>query len=185
VYNDEIHIMGSTSGTYNKAFYSLDTNNPTTALTFVAKVLLRDTKMFNNGSALTGGYNASSLRTWLNGEFLATLPTELQTAIVEVKKLSDGGDNHSIVTTNDKIWIPSVEELCINADGVTVPGQGEAYSVFHTPASRIRKTSDKTAQKYFTRSTYSQGKSNVILPTGDVDQLGSNEEAYVLVGFCM
>jgi hypothetical protein len=151
----------------------------------IINLLLKDARTFNNGSALTGGYNASSLRTWLNGEFLATLPTELQTAIVEVKKLSDGGDNRSLVTTAEKVWIPSLEELGISADGVTVSGQGEAYSVFTSPASRIRKTSDKTAQKYFTRSTFDGTKSNAILPTGEAGQLGSNEEAYVLIGFCM
>lgn len=69
-----------------------------------------------NDSAATGGWEQSSLRKWLAGEGMATLPDDLRNQIRSVRKLTNntGGtkDASSITATDDKLWLPSMSELC-------------------------------------------------------------------------
>lgn len=69
-----------------------------------------------NDSAATGGWEQSSLREWLAGEGMATLPNDLHLQIRSVRKLTNNTgatkDVSSITTTDDKLWLPSMSELC-------------------------------------------------------------------------
>ena len=69
-----------------------------------------------NDHAATGGWEQSSLREWLADEGMATLPDDLRNQIRSVRKLTNntGGtkDASSITATDDKLWLPSMSELC-------------------------------------------------------------------------
>lgn len=69
-----------------------------------------------NDSAATGGWEQSSLREWLAGEGMATLPNDLHLQIRSVRKLTNNTgatkDASSITATDDKLWLPSMSELC-------------------------------------------------------------------------
>lgn len=69
-----------------------------------------------NDSAATGGWEQSSLREWLAGEGMATLPYPLHLQIRSVRKLTNNTgatkDASSITVTDDKLWLPSMSELC-------------------------------------------------------------------------
>lgn len=69
-----------------------------------------------NDSAATGGWEQSSLREWLAGEGMATLPYPLHLQIRSVRKLTNNTgatkDASSITATDDKLWLPSMSELC-------------------------------------------------------------------------
>lgn len=69
-----------------------------------------------NDSAATGGWEQSSLREWLAGEGMATLPNPLHHQIRSVRKLTNNTgatkDAASITVTDDKLWLPSMSELC-------------------------------------------------------------------------
>lgn len=157
------------------------------SLTFIAKNVLSEARKMNDAYATAGGWSAMSLRTWLNGDFLATLPSDLQSALTEVKKLSDGGYNNAEITTsNDKVWIPSVSE--VNSEQTTVVGQGEVYPTFTDSTSRIRTTIDGTARAWWIRSANitSYGGWYNIYSSGGWGSVKVNATGiYILIGFCI
>lgn len=69
-----------------------------------------------NDSAATGGWEQSSLREWLAGEGMATLPNDLHLQIRSVRKLTNNTgatkNASSITAIDDKLWLPSMSELC-------------------------------------------------------------------------
>ncbi len=98
-----------------------------------------------NDSAATGGWEQSSLREWLADEGMATLPDDLRNQIRSVRKLTNntGGtkDASSITATDDKLWLPSMSELCgyqapeTFAEGweylsALYSGEGEQYQLY-------------------------------------------------------
>jgi hypothetical protein len=145
--------------------------------------------MFNDATdnhvRLEGGYPISSIRTYLNGDLLATLPSDLQTAISEVIKISDGGNERVLKTTNDKIWLLSLEELGIEDQTNQLLGQGEAYSAFTDSSSRIKQTSDGLAGLYMTRSTADRDKYCTIKNDGTPFNYYYYNSSYILFGFCI
>ena len=66
-----------------------------------------------------GGWQASSVRSWLSMTFYDSLPTELKQAIKTVEKLTNntGGVDSGVLSpdvvnaTSDKLWLPSYAEL--------------------------------------------------------------------------
>lgn len=128
------------------------------AITFFSKQLLSENRTIPNGSSNSGGWaGSSSLRSWCNSTLFNALPADLQAAIVEVKKWSDGGQNSTVlVETNDKCWFGSCEEL-IYAGGVvspTVKGQGSRYPQSMVHASGIDGNWLKKAKADGTLETY-------------------------------
>lgn len=98
-----------------------------------------------NDSAATGGWEQSSLREWLAGEGVATLPNDLHLQIRSVRKLTNNTgatkDASSITATDDKLWLPSMSELCgyqapeTFAEGckylsALYSGEGEQYQLY-------------------------------------------------------
>lgn len=127
------------------------------ALTWVCKDLSDYMIRFNNTNTNLGGWENSEARTICNGVLYDSFPEKLQAAISEVNKLSDGGiDNKTLVTTVDKVFILSYDELAISANKYSLSGQGEAYSSTFTEDKETRKKylSDGTTAGYITRSSY-------------------------------
>lgn len=174
--------------------------NPKATLTFLAKNLLKDTMAMNSSKKTyddvsgyaAGGWSISDVRTYLNGDFIATLPSDLQTALTPVNKLSgihDGNYNKLFAVTKDSIWIPSttevVGELGMDKD---IDGQGEVYSVFTDSASYKRTSVDGTIFKYFLRSqVLDSGMSKfwLIYDTwAEISGWGNNYNG-ILIGFCL
>ena len=127
------------------------------ALTWVCKDLSDYMIRFNNTNTNLGGWENSEARTICNGVLYDSFPEKLQAAISEVNKLSDGGiDNKTLVTTVDKVFILSYDELSISANKYALSGQGEAYSSTFTEDKETRKKylSDGTTAGYITRSSY-------------------------------
>lgn len=127
------------------------------ALTWACKDLPDYMIRFNNTNTNLGGWENSEARTICNGVLYDSFPEKLQAAISEVNKLSDGGiDNKTLVTTVDKVFILSYDELAISANKYSLSGQGEAYSSTFTEDKETRKKylSDGTTAGYITRSSY-------------------------------
>ena len=98
-----------------------------------------------------GGWENCEMREWLNTTLLEAFPDILQRNIKNINRLSDPGyaaEDKSIVTTADKIAIPSYEELGYNNSAFTTLGQGEPYPLYTDNNSRSIGTT------YWTRSTY-------------------------------
>ena len=188
VYNNEIHILGNYTYSYRKSHFKLNTDHPKATLTFLAKNLLKDSVKMNTSSSNVGGWTSSQLRSWLNTELLTMLSSELQSAVIEVTKLSDGGySDNTIKSTNDKIWIPSVDEIGLSPK-YALAGQGTCYSCFTDNNSRIKtKVNSSTAGSWWTRSCTmnSDGTFYSVYTWGSETAYTANANCGVLIGFCI
>lgn len=85
-----------------------------------------------NGEATNaGGWEATQMRAYLNGEWRAELPQDLDAVIVPVDKLSNNvGETDAVsavTTTSDALWLFSLSEL---AGAVPAGRTGEGYGLF-------------------------------------------------------
>ena len=169
----------------NTAVYKLNTTNPKASLTFVAKNLLRSPfRMGEDAECWTD----SELREYLNGYFYSTLPSDLQLAISEVKKISSGGEsNEMLVSTNDKIWLLSHSEVFSEIQYDSIPGQGEQYAIFTDNSSRIRATIDSDyGSIWWTRSALiDNGRFITVYYDGKCSWEGASDDHFILIGFCI
>ena len=153
IYNGEMCIAGSAYATDNTTLYSYKVNT-VAPLTFVGKFLLKDKR------------SLTSMREYLNGDFVSLLPADLQTALTTVKKVTNGE------VTNDKVWQLSVEEV---ADG------NEIYpAIFKDASSRMKTTMDGTPSKWGLRSGEIVDENGAIITAND-----QTEDYGVLIGFCI
>ena len=84
-------------------------------LTFMTVGAL-EIRPMNDVATVEGGWEASSLRSWLNGDATSMFEKELLEVIVPVNKLTNNvgltDSSDSITETSDKLWVPSVHEVC-------------------------------------------------------------------------
>ena len=153
----ELEIIGKNHDTLSNIDPSYNNGATTAGLTF--KGILTATGFMNTApksnsttSALNvGGWENCEMREWLNTTLLEAFPEILQKNIKNINRLSDPGyaaEDKSIVTTADKIAIPSYEELGYNNSAFTTLGQGNPYPLYTDNNSRSIGTT------YWTRSTY-------------------------------
>lgn len=154
------------------------------------------TSIYNNATSYkmneaeatnAGGWRDSEIRDFLNNNVFTTLPIELQTAIKSVDKKCDTGNGSStIVTSSDKLWLLSSEELGLGAEQ-TLSGQGSMYQHFATAANRIGTTSSGTAKTYWTRSANISHPSQFrrVSTTGTLTNLTSTSSSGIVFGFCI
>ena len=172
-----------------------------------------------NDSAATGGWEQSSLREWLAGEGMATLPYPLHLQIRSVRKLTNNTgatkEAASITVTDDKLWLPSMSELCgyqapeTFAEGfeylsALYSGEGDQYQLYReqgvsglTANDTMIRTVDGKKICYWERTPSadcSEGADSTLFnrvgKDGDVFCWATpgndpDQKTYVLPGFCI
>lgn len=172
-----------------------------------------------NDSAATGGWEQSSLREWLAGEGMTTLPNPLHHQIRSVKKLTNNTgatkEAASITVTDDKLWLPSMSELCgyqapeTFAEGfeylsALYSGEGDQYQLYReqgvsglTANDTMIRTVDGKKICYWERTPSadcSEGADSTLFnrvgKDGDVFCWATpgndpDQKTYVLPGFCI
>ena len=106
-----------------------------------------------NDSSNSGGWESSSMRSWISSEGMMLLPSDLRSDVVSVRKWSNSNDvttgSPEIVTTKDKLWLFSTSEIVgTNIDwsqdypfeNDTLNSEGSQYQLF----SAIGVTKDNT-----------------------------------------
>ena len=85
----------------------------------------------NSTDTNAGGWEASQMRAYLNGDWRTQLPQDLDAVIVPVDKLSNNvGETDAVsavTTTSDALWLFSLSEL---AGAVPAGRTGEGYGLF-------------------------------------------------------
>lgn len=201
--NDEFEILNNTdiglwnmrsglAGIIKERLYCGDMNgncfkftNPKATLTFLAKNLLSKPRAMNSSNN-AGGWEAMSLRNYLQGEFINSLPNDLQTSIKDVIKISNTGcSGYSINKTMDKLWIPSLKETGITRNGIL--SEGDTYAIFTDNLSRQKMTLDGTKRTWWTRTSNRLGDYFMaIYGSGGTDVMNTkNANTYILPGFCI
>lgn len=135
----------------------------------------------NDGDA--ADWSETSLRTWLNGEFLSLLPTEVSGRIVEVAKTTTRATDMSAQeTTADKVWLLSYSELVGDIDsGSSRSGsyiqEGSQYQMFSDFGCVWSENSEHYEvggglARWWTRSPDPLSSSNVIAPDNETGAPG-------------
>ena len=162
-------------------------------LTFLCVDLPQILHRMNEESSNDGGWEASEMRAFLNDELFIALPSELQTIIKPVYKISDGGStNKTLITTIDSCWLASYDEVGLTSGSNNLAGQGELYSAIFSSNKDTRKkyiTDDTATGGWWLRSSYYSTNSNsmfwrVTNSGGSYSDIAFNS-FYVAFGFCI
>ena len=172
---------------------NLSSGSGKATLTFFCKDLPNILMSMHSGGP--GGWEGSAMREFTNGELYNTLPSELRSIIVPVLKISDGGwGSKTLITTTDKCWLGSYDEVSFASSRNNLPGQGEPYdSIFSDDHSRQKYIVDSTsAGGWWLRSSYyptSTSNNNTMfyrvqMGGSSYSEIQTNTY-YVAFGFCI
>lgn len=104
-------------------------------ITFIARGSVGAEAM-NALAQTAGGWEASTLRSWLNEGLLAQLPAELADLIVAVNKTTNpvvGSGEYAQSVTSDRVWVPSYSEIV----GEVVQGN-KRYGIYEPEGAQYR-----------------------------------------------
>ena len=120
-----------------------------TACGFVLEFVdIVEQRALNSDLTNVGGWPATVMRTYLNEEFFAKLPSDLQSVIAATTVVSGHGSNDSSnFTSTDKLYLLSAREVCVD-------GSQDALSSYDTAYNSTRQL-DYYANNKVTTSNYS------------------------------
>ncbi|APU86922.1 bacterial Ig-like domain family protein (plasmid) [Clostridium botulinum] len=122
---------------------------PDGSVTVMSKDIL-EKRPFDTKSLPSSHWGKSSLRAYLNGEFYNKLSEDLKTNILETHLINTNFNGKEDYYTDDKIFIPSLEEIGLKV--CNSKPVGSSFNAFHDNASRIAKFGDKDYEwTYWTR----------------------------------
>lgn len=161
-------------------------------LTFFCLDLPQILHRMNEESSNEGGYEASEVRAFCNGDLYNALPDNLKLMIKPIFKISDGGStNKTLITTTDSCWLASYDEVGLTSGSNNLSGQGEIYNdIFSNKESRKKYVTDDTATGgWWLRSSYYSTNSSsmfwrVTNSGGSYSDIAFNL-FYVAFGFCI
>lgn len=102
----------------------------------------------NGESTNAGGWEASQMRTYLNGDWRVQLPEDLNAVIVPVDKLTNNvGETQeasSVTTTSDSLWLLSFAELAGPIPAAELQGGGYEWAadIFNAEGTRYKLFND-------------------------------------------
>ena len=98
-----------------------DSNFSQTACGFVVEFAdIVENRPMNSTDTNVGGWEASEMRTYANGDFFNKLPSDLQNLIIDTKVISGHGlEDISNFTTTDKIYLLSTHEVYEDTENYT------------------------------------------------------------------
>lgn len=102
----------------------------------------------NGESTNAGGWEASHMRAYLNGDWRADLPEDLNAVIVPVDKLTNNiGETQevtAVTTTSDSLWLFSLAELAEPLPAAELFGGGYEWvaDIFNAEGTRYKLFSD-------------------------------------------
>ena len=108
-------------------------------ITWISKDIVGERRM-NSTNTNEGGWEASAMRSWLQGEFYDTLPADVKSVIVPVNKTYYDCTTQSTKNCDDNIWIPSYREVFGNSSNdANWETSGADYTAFFKDnASRVK-----------------------------------------------
>lgn len=153
-------------------------------------------------SSSDANWSTSSLRTWLNGEFIELLPTEVKEALVSVSKQTNlYTSNAEQEATDDKVWIISYSELVGTLDSGsyrfnTYSNEGSQYQLFADAGVTWSEANsamivDGDCVNWWTRSADTANAERIIAPRNEDGYPGYSRnptvsgEVGVVPGFCL
>lgn len=166
------------------------------AVTLGMRDLLNDYKMYETGQTNAVSWQNSSMRTYMN-TLITQLPSDLQPLIKTVnKKTSAGNMSSDIITTQDKLFLPSYVEIKPTPTNIYVD-EGTTYKYWNDlfnehPSSDsiyIKKYNNGqgSANRYWLRSPATNSDSDFIavMAAGNFGQGGGNSNSGISYMLCL
>ena len=117
------------------------------------------TRKMNSSNTNAGGWDATEMRTYLNGEFYNKLPTTLKSAIIETDPVVSGSGSGGLSpNTNDNIYLLSTREAGFNASydnkrNINTDTRVlDYYSTHNSNQYRVKKDLNNNASTWWLRS---------------------------------
>lgn len=160
----------------------------------------------NQTDTNAGGWEASQMRAYLNGDGMALLPEDLKKVVAPVDKLTNNvgetQDVSAVTTTSDSLWLLSAAELCGSIDWYSDPSynavlnaEGFEYQLFRDTAVDSSNANDILVKNYQNSPYYWWGRSplpiysvnfQIVSSDGDPDDIDNASYSYgVVPGFCL
>ena len=185
-----------TEGTVNMQIVAFDAderaNGGTAPITFIAKELLNTSRVLNNGSTTQGGYEASTMRTYLNSSILPLIPSNVAARLEKVKKITSTYENGAIVnngqTTIEQVWIPSWREVYNTGVVPTLETQGVTYTttIYKSYLNRKKvRADDKSPQQWWLRTPCHASAYYCLQDSGNINYNTAIGNNYIALGFCL
>lgn len=175
------------------------------AMSFVATNVTYRSRMAPN-TTTDGGWEASELRAWMNGELRKKLPSDLSDVVIPVKKASNNvgkaRSGECVSQTTDYLWAPSIVELTgplswtYDSDpsnsafyNSVFNAEGDQYAYFSQAGVRSSDANGCLAfgEDWWMRSTAaSSGRGRFVDASGNPSSFGNSNDAHgVVVGLCI
>ena len=187
-------VGNSKTMTINGASYQIDIigkNHDTYAsggkapLTFQLHDCYGETKNMNSSNTNSGGWTSCAMRSTHLPAILALMPTEVQSGIREVNKLTSAGDQSTTInTTADKLFLLSEVEI-FGSTTYSAAGEGTQYDYYKAGNSKVKKMNG-SASYWWERSprvSFSQYFC-VVHSGGSARSAGASNAYGVAFGFC-
>ena len=134
----------------------------------------------------TDGWENSIVRTTAMSEILSVMPDEVRAAVREVSKLTGAGSaSTTIVTTADKLFIPSQVELFGKAS-LSAPGEGTQYEYYTLSGKLVKYARSGANVEWWTRSPVVTSTSNYVrlYQSGSAYSAEPKKNSYVAAAWC-
>ena len=150
------------------------------------------THRMNATNITTGGWADTEMRSWLSETVLPYIPSEVSGNIVEVKKSSWDYNTSAEISTVDKLWIPSMQEVNFNnysnarreTGGVTYTGLFPS-ATNNTARVKYNFSNVYGASSWWLRSSNSSSNFVDVQNTGAAYNGLASSYTGVVFGFCM
>lgn len=160
----------------------------------------------NQTDTNAGGWEASQMRAYLNGDGMALLPEDLKKVVAPVDKLTNNvgetQDVSAVTTTSDSLWLLSAAELCGSIDWYSDPSynavlnaEGFEYQLFRDTAVDSSNANDILVKNYQNSPIYWWERSPDPIYSGFFQSVYSDGNPYyidlasysngVVPGFCL
>lgn len=154
-------------------------------LTFQMHDCYGETKQMNSSNTNSGGWTSCAMRQTHLPAILSQMPTEVQSGIREVNKLTSAGNQSATInTTADKLFLLSEIEI-FGSVSYSKNGEGTQYDYYKAGNSKMKKYNGK-GSNWWERSPYGDGSTYfcLVLSNGVVTYNGANYADGVAFGFC-
>jgi len=173
-----------TEGTINMQIVAMDADELSNGtgyapLSFLGMELLTTTKSLGSNT-YTANWNVNTVRTYLNNDILSLLPSKIQARIQTVKKYTKTAASE--ISSNDKIWIPSLREIAGTHETV-----GAIYTkIYSDTASRIKTYNDSAVNWWLRSKPVNKDKFFISIDSIGNNVNSSSSNAYhICLGFCL
>lgn len=167
--------------------HDVDENGNTIPMSFDFHVVSDIEKPMNEGCTNRGGWRDSDMRRYLDQEFFALLPDDLQRVIIAAAKQNRVDDSGEIVITIDKLWLKSEQEV-YGRKFYSYGGEGRQYEIYkreNTPWYKENADGERVWNSL--RSPYASSTTAfcIVNTGGSANSSNSGYSRGVAPGFCV